>query len=139
MGTCWRIFDIFIGQVAYYPLRCVGPITVAVETISIPTVQFPLYLEIVPLGESTAPCGNVPGYVVHILRGVEGGCGGWETSPPIDVTEFVPVGAPYAVRLHYLYNRYGNSPATDCIRVTATGTTSGVERFDWGSVKALYR
>jgi hypothetical protein len=139
LGDCFRLFDVFIGQVAYYPLRCIGPITIAIENLSIPSVQFPLYLEVVPLGESPAPCANDPGYLVHIVRGVEGGCGGWETSPQIDITEFVPIGTLYALRLRYLYNRYGYSPATDCVRVTAVATTSAVEHFNWGTVKTLYK
>jgi len=139
MTACDRLFDIFYGRVAWYPLRCVGPITIAIETVAIPTTQFPLYVEVVPRLEPPAPCGNDPGYVVFIAYGVGHGCGGWETSSSIDITDLVPIGSLYTIRLHYFGNNFGSSPATDCIRVTATPATSALVSSGWGNVKTLYR
>ena len=136
---CGRFFDIFLGRVTWYPLQCVGPITIAIETVAGHVTHFPLYIEVVPWRDPPAPCESDPGYVVFTARGVESDCGGWETSSPIDITYLVPLGSVYFIRLHYFGNRYGYSPGTDCIRVTATPTTSAVRKIDWGTVRALYR
>lgn len=134
-----RFYDVFVGRVAWWPLRCVGSITIEVETIAIYPTHYPVYVEVVPLRQPPAPCANDPGYLIWTLRGTETDCGGWETSSPIDITRLVPIGSLYALRLHYFHNLQGFSVGTDCIRVTATPGTSGTAQRGWGPVKALYR
>jgi hypothetical protein len=139
-----RVFLNFFGRVAWYPLRCVGPITVAVETTSPPDVRYPLYVEIVPLrGPADFPyvCGNLPGNLVQIVYGHYGIlCGVWDEVGPMDITRIVPLGSLYALRLYFFAREDGFSPAVGCVRVTAhpADTTAAVPST-WGRVKALYK
>ena len=137
-SACGRLFDVWFGRVMWYPLQCVGPITISIETLAGPFTHYPLYVEVVPWRNVPYPCVNEPGYLIWTVRGVENDCGGWETSLPMDITYLVPLGSMYYIRLHYLAGPTGYSPGTDCIRVTATPVTSGVTGLSWGSVKTLY-
>lgn len=135
--SCQRRYQNFYGRVAWYPLLCVGPITVEVEARQTPDTRYPLYVEVVPLGGSQ-PCDSGIGSVVLVANGsVE--CGGWETSGLIDITRTVPLGAYYAIRLHFFGHPAGFSPAVDCVRVTAAPVVSGTTVVNWGKVKGLYR
>jgi hypothetical protein len=141
-----RIFARFFGPVAWYPLRCAGPITVAVETFSMYDTRFPLYVEVVPIRDSADfpwVCENIPGRVVLIVYGqsqVSAPCGTWDEAGPIDITDVIPFGSLYALRLYFFSNLSGFSPAVGCIRVTAElGGISPVTPAAWGSVKALYK
>lgn len=141
-----NVFRRYFGPVAWYPIRCVGPITVAVETYSTYNTRFPLYVEVVPLRDSSDfpwVCENLPGRVILIIYGQSGisaPCGTWDEAGPIDITPIVPVGSIYALRLYFFWNPSGASPAVGCIRVTAQPAgTSPVASTAWGNVKALYR
>ena len=148
IGVCsldpptFRYFDRWLGRLAFFPLRCVGPITVSVETTSPVNTRFPLYVEIVPL-QGTGDyhvCEDLPGYVVLIVYGHFGQqCGTWNDVGPVDITTVVPLGSLYALRLHAFARRGGYSPAVDCIRVTAHPVETPVAPTTWGRVKALFR
>lgn len=134
-----RFFDLNFGYVAWYPLMCVGPIEVAVETKAIWQTLFPLYVEIVPTSPGVSPCLNLPGNVVLVARGIADFCGGWETTRHIDISSIVPVGTQYALRLYFLWHPQGYGPAVNCVRVTSFPQTSAVVPRPWGAVKRLYR
>jgi hypothetical protein len=136
---CGRLFDSFSGRIAWWPLRCVGPIVVAVENVALWDLQFPLYVEVVPLLQPAAPCFLDPGYVIFVVHGVSHGCGGWEVSSAIDITSVVPLGSSYAIRIHFFDSSFRYSPSMDCIRVTAQPATSPVEELTWTHAKSLYR
>ena len=138
-----RSFQYYYGRVAWYPLRCVGPITVAVETSSLPDTRFPLYVEVVPLPEPSAfplVCENLAGNVILIVYGHFGApCGEWDEVGPVDITSVVPLGSLYAIRVHFFGNPTGYSPAMDCVRVTAQPADSAVRSGTWTRVKSLFR
>jgi hypothetical protein len=136
---CIEHFDEYIGRIAWYPLRCVGPITVDIQNLAIWSVTYPVYVEVVPLLDAQVPCEINHAFVISILRGVGAHCGGWETSSSIDITNLVPLGALYALRLHFFDSELGKSPAIRCVRVTATPATSGLALGSWGNIKRLYR
>jgi hypothetical protein len=114
----------------------VGPIVVGLETVVPFTTQFPLYVEIVPLPGNGC---KSPGYLVLQVFGVPDDCGGWTMSSPIDITRFVPIGSPYALRVHYFGNLEAFSPGLACVRVTPETEQSASGRAGWGHVKQLYR
>ena len=137
-------FKLYFGRTAWYPLRCVGPITVSVLTFSGSFTRFPLYVEVVPLSTASADaCGNLPGKVVLPVYGqsyISAPCGAWDEAGPIDITNFVSIGSLYALRLYFFSNLAGFSPALGCIRVTAHPIdTTAVLPTLWGQVKALYK
>jgi hypothetical protein len=139
-----RYFENYYGRVAWYPLLCVGPIIVSIETVATPDTRFPLYVEVVPLGPpplGNAPgvCDNAPGNVILVVYGATDPCGTWESSQPTEITSVVPLGSLYAIRVFFLGSWAGYSPAMDCIRVTAQPVTSPVAQPSWGLVKGLYR
>jgi hypothetical protein len=136
----------FIGPLAWYPLRCVGPITVALQTFSPANTWFPVYVEVVPVqdsGDLPWVCENLPGTVISIVYGqsvISAPGGTWDEAGPIDITRFVPLGSLYAIRLYLFSNIFGTSPFLGCIRVTAHPVESApVASRAWGDVKALYR
>lgn len=132
-----RVFELYNGRVAWAPLRCVGPITIALNTRSLTSTRFPLYVEIVPV-QNLDHCPG-PGVLVMVAHGGNQ-CGGiWETSGPLDITSIVPLGSLYAIQLVFFYAAYGAylSPAVDCIRVTAQ--PMAIEARTWSQVKTLYR
>jgi hypothetical protein len=133
-----KAYERYVGEVAWFPLRCVGPISVAIENIAIPNTRFPLFIQVVPLGERGNACVD-PGFVIFTIYGVANQCGGWETSQPIDITPLVPIGSTYAFRLFFLSSGHLHSPAVGCVQVTAHPVTSAIESLGWGRVKALYR
>jgi hypothetical protein len=138
----FRPFETYRGRKAWYPLRCVGPITVEVMTYADLFTQFPLYVEVVPISEDSSEwwraCENLPGSVVLITYGrFNTPCGDWEARGPIDITRVVPLGSLYALRLRFFDSREAQSPAIGCIRVTAH--PSAVVARTWGQVKALFR
>lgn len=142
----YNTFRDFFGPLAWYPLRCVGPITVALETFSPANTRFPVYVEVVPLRDSADfpwVCENIPGRVIFIVYGqshISAPCGAWDEAGPIDITQFVPVGSLYAIRLYCFSNVMGTSPFLGCIRVTAHPVESTpVASRTWGNVKALYK
>jgi hypothetical protein len=136
---CGREFETFFGRIAWFPLQCVGPVVVEIESIALPNTQFPVYVEVVPLGSShTEICNNDLGYVVLVVNGDPAPCGGWTSSGLIDITRYVAVGDFYALRLHFFGNPFGYSPGVGCVRVTSQ--VSDIDRdFTWGNVKQLYR
>src|SRR5678816_3360096 len=137
--ACGRLFDLFYGRIAFYPLRCVGPITISIENVAIYQTQYPLYVEVVPYLVPEAQCISDPGYQVFTVHGIEADCGGWETSAPIDITNLVPIGDLYGLRLQFFVSPYAFSPAIDCVRVTAHPITSALQTKTWAKVKTLYR
>lgn len=138
----YRYFENWYGRKAFFPLQCVGPITVAVETYSALDTRFPLYVEVVPLGRSPGDyhiCEDLPGYVVLIVYGHFGQlCGAWDEIT-VDITTIVPVGTLYALRLHFFGRAEGYSPAVDCIRVTSHPVETPVAPVTWGRVKSLFK
>jgi hypothetical protein len=138
---CGREFESFFGRIAWFPLQCVAPITVEIESIALPNTQFPIYVEIVPLGPNHTDVCNVDlGYVVLVVNGDPAPCGGWTNSGLIDITRYVAVGTSYALRLHFFGNPFGYSPGVGCVRVTAQAIQSGVDSGrSWWDVKRLYR
>jgi hypothetical protein len=143
-GDGGRYFENYYGSVSWYPLLCVGPIVVSVETVATPNTRFPLYVEVVPLGspplgDSLGVCENAAGNVVLVAYGATDPCGTWASSWPTNITSIVPLGSLYAIRVRFLGGWVGYSPALDCIRVTAQPVTSAVEQQSWGLVKSLYR
>ena len=132
-------FEHYYGRVAWYPLRCVGPITVSVETIASWKTTAPLYVEVVPLLANQTPCDNSPGYVVMMTHGTFLGCGGWESVGPIEISHVVPLGSNYALRLHFFLGPTGESPGVNCVRVDAAPARTPVAARTWASVKRLYR
>ena len=134
---CPARFYRFYGRIAWFPLRCVGPITVGVKTAGFWSTRFPLYVEVVPLRQNPGVCVNDPGYVVMIARGGFAPCGTWETVGPVDITTVIPVGSSYALRLRFFGAPGGDSPGVDCVRVTPHLT--GVTATTWGQVKCLFK
>ena len=134
---CDRNYAFYRGRIAWYPLRCVGPITIEINAAAHLSNRYPLYIEIVPLGSS--PCLD-PGYVVMIARGGFG-CDPWESIGPLDITQIVPLGSSYAVQVVFFNSRDGilESPGLDCIRVTAYPVPSALNLVTWARVKKLYR
>ena len=132
---CNRNYAFYSGRIAWYPLRCVGPITIEINAAAHFNNRYPLYIEIVPLGSS--PCID-PGYVVMTARGGFD-CDPWELVGPLDITQFVPLGSSYAVQVVFFNTRDGflESPGLDCIRVTAHPTA--LNQLTWTQIKKLYR
>lgn len=138
--TCPKLFENYYGRVAFYPLRCVGSVTVEVETYASWRTRFPLYVEVVPLTPGAAPCENAAGNVILIAHGgFEVPCGTWETAGPVDITSVVPIGSLYAIRLYFLGSSGGLSPGVDCVRVTAHPVTSSLASMSWGQAKILFK
>jgi len=134
-----RPYANFYGRISWFPLRCVGPITVELEIATPPDTRFPLYIEVVPLGDPTEVCNTAVGSVVMIVYGESGDCGSLVSSEAIDITRVVPIDGLYAIRLHFFGHPEGFSPAMDCIRVTAHPIVSGLNESSWSLVKTLYR
>jgi hypothetical protein len=143
-NECGRAFVRYLSHVGWYPLRCVGPIEVAVETASSFYDQFPLYVEIVPLDgiDPTQVCENALGYVLltlHPDRSSPESCDFWRSSGIVDISSIVPIGGTYALRLYGFHHPVSNSSAVDCVRVIAHPAPAAVARQSWGLVKCLYR
>ncbi len=132
---CNRGYAFYSGRIAWYPLRCVGPITIEINAAAHLSNRYPLYIEVVPLGGS--PCID-PGYVVMTARG-EFGCDPWESVGPLDITQFVPLGSSYALQVVFFHTADGflESPGLDCIRVTSHPTA--LNQLTWTQIKKLYR
>jgi len=117
------------------------------ETISWTNTRFPLYVEIVPLQSSADfpdVCTNLVGNVALIVYGqsvFNAPCGAWEEAETIDITNIVPLGSLYALRLYFLRNVHDLSiPSVNCIRVTAHPVeTTIVSTPTWGRVKAIFK
>lgn len=145
MPECPRIFASIFGTVAWGPLRCTGPITVEVETLAhVLHTYLPVFVEVVPFESEWEPaCANLPGFVVLVAYGDQfSACGTWtRTYGPLDITSVVPLGSLYAVRIYSFEagRRDWESPALDCIRITAYPESSGVSLKPWGAVKQLYK
>jgi hypothetical protein len=108
------------------------------------TTFLPIYVEVVPFSSPDVPaCTNIPGYVILVAFGDQyGPCGTWtKTIGPVDITSHVPLGSLYGIRIHSLRSEFGHweSPALDCIRVTAHANTSSIAANSWGRVKQLYK
>jgi hypothetical protein len=135
---CGRVFQEYIGRIAWFPLQCVGPITIDIETIALWYTRLPVYVEVVPLGaDPFEACNTALGYVVLVVNGSSSPCGEWTTSGPIDITRYVAIGQSYALRLHFFGNPLG-SPGLGCVRVTSQAIRNGVESRSWWAVKRLY-
>jgi hypothetical protein len=134
---CNRNYAFYRGRVAWYPLRCVGPVTIEVNAAAHVQNRYPLYIEIVPSGSS--PCLD-PGYVVMIARG-RFDCDPWESIGPIDITRFVPLGSSYTLQVVFFHTVDGflESPGLDCIRLTAHPVLSALSQSTWARVKRLYQ
>jgi hypothetical protein len=140
-----RVFGQFIGFMAWFPLRNVGPIEVEIEAASSAFTHYPLYVQIVPLDgvDRERVCGTepIPGYVIMTIfprRTLpDDPCDRWESSGVIDISRIVPIGGLYALRLYAFNHRFGTSPGIDCVRITPV--TSTVAKTTWGGVKWLYR
>ena len=135
-----RYAEIYYGRIAWYPLKCVGPITVAVETFASAFTRFPIYVEIVPLPDARSgylACVDLQGYVLLSAYGSPTSCGRWDERGPVDITPFVPLGSFYALRIYFFGNQLGESPAVDCIRVTSHPLA--VAPSSWTLVKSLFR
>jgi len=136
---CNQRFENFFGRIAWYPLQCIGPITISIETYAHWETRFPLYVEVVPLRDPTEVCENSPGFVVLVARGSGDPCGTSETAGPMDITSVAPIGTSYAIRVFFLGHPTGDSTAMDCIRVTAQPVASPIDQHTWASVKTIYR
>lgn len=139
-----NLFETYRGRIAWYPLRCVGPITIEVLTYSWFETHFPLYVEVVPISNDFTEwwkvCENAAGSVILETFGrFNTTCGEWEEVGPIDITHVVSLGSLYALRLHFFDSRGAYSPALGCVRVTAHPSRTAVEGKTWGLVKALFR
>lgn len=143
-----RLFGWFIGFMAWYPLRNVGPIQIEIEAGAAgradSSQDYPLYVQIVPLDgvDPNRMCGNEPvpaPVVMTIVASLNrpDPCNFWESSGFIDISSVVPVGGTYALRLYSFQHRFGTSPGIDCVRVTAQA--SATSRVKWGAVKWLYQ
>jgi len=138
------VFETYYGRIAWYPLRCAGPITIAVLTFSWFETHFPLYVEVVPIPNDPTEwwrvCQNLPGSVIlETFGSFNTRCGDWDELGPIDITRVVPLGSAYALRVHFFNSRGASSPAIRCVRVTAHPGASAVAEKTWGLVKALFR
>ena len=138
-----NVFETYRGRIAWHPLRCVGPITVAVHTYSWFETHFPLYVEVVPISNDYTEwtvCENAAGSVILETFGrFNTPCGEWEEVGPIDITPVVPLGSLYSLRVRFFDSRGAYSPALGCVRVTAHPSRTAVEGKTWGLVKALFR
>ena len=136
------LFAIFVGYVAWYPLQSVGPITVALETASLPGTRYPIYVEVVPLeglGDYRV-CDSAGSVVATVYGHNYDPCGIWDEIGPVDITTAVPIGSFYAIRLYFPGHWRGFAPAFLCLRVTAHPVeTTRVAPTSWGLVKALYK
>lgn len=140
---CNRSYGFYSGRVAWYPLRCVGPITIEVNAQAHLSNRYPLYIEIIPAPafpppRDYSPCYE-PGYVVMTARGGFG-CDPWESVGPVDITPFIPLGSTYAVQVVFFHTRDGfvESPGLDCLRITAHPVTSALSQVTWTRIKTLY-
>ncbi len=134
-----RYAEIYYGRIAWYPLKCVGPITVAVETFAGVDTRFPIYVEVVPLPDARSgylACENLTGYVILSAYGSPSSCGRWDERGPVDISHIVPLGSFYALRIYFFGHPAGESPAVDCIRVTSP---VAVAPSNWAIVKSLFR
>jgi hypothetical protein len=131
---CGQSFELFSGRVTWYPLRCLGPITIEINARAFLDNRYPLYVEIVP--EGSRPCLD-PGYLVMIARGGFD-CGYWE-SISVDITDIVPLGSTYALQVVFFEGAGGSrgGPGLDCVRITSHPVA--VSPTTWGRVKALFK
>lgn len=138
--SCLRRYTLFVGRMAWHPLRCVGPITVGVNALATNGDRFPLYVEIVPMdGSRSGTCPTAyPGRVVMVTRG-SSNCDYWDYVD-IDITQFVPVGNEYALQIT-AFDTAGEiegSPGLGCVSVVSH-PLSPVVPSSWGQVKSLFR
>ncbi len=138
------------GRNWWGPLRCVGPIQIAIQArpLGPPVETLPLYVEIRG-GEATPTCEQMPGKLVWQTYGTSS-CDAdsmWVVSPVIDLLGMnAPLNGTYWIQL-VGFERLGPnppnpegsaaSPFRGCLRVTSLLT--GVREVSWGSMKTLYR
>ena len=147
---CDTVFNRYHGQIAWPVLRCVGPVTIAVQTRVLTdlnsTTRFPLYIEIIPRDGPGEECRRgLGGFVVLVAKGGPV-CGGtWESIGPLDLRRYgVQLGGYYSVQAVFIetlptvsLGRVFHSVGFACIRLTAHPTA--VTQTGWGRVKALFR
>ncbi len=143
---CGGVFSETLN-VAWYPLRYIAPITIELKTRGAFAFNLPLYVEVVPLPDSTAAgfCKfgyypSIPGHVVGVASGVQVCGGGWETFGPVDLREILSIGGSYALKLRGFWRFPAlSSPSVDCVRVTPVTSQTPNAEVSWGRVKNLYR
>jgi hypothetical protein len=134
-----RRYEVYFGQLAFFPLRNDGPIEIEIDHGSSIYSQFPLLVEVVSLvgREGGEACANAPGYLVMRVFPRDG-CDKVERSRRLDISSIVPLGSPYALRLYSIRNPIGTSPGVDCVRVFSFPVSAAIESKSWGVVKCLY-
>ena len=87
-----RLLRSFAGRVAWRALKYEGPIIIKVNAKKMVGTRFPIFIEVLPLGENTggALCDG-SGRVVMLAEGT-GSCDEWETAGPVDLSSWVSVG-----------------------------------------------
>jgi hypothetical protein len=140
-SLCGQRFYVHLGIVAWPAMRNVGPITIELQTRTIPLITvYPLFVQIVQRHDTGCTFGA--GRVVHTAYGLNQ-CGGTkEVIGPVDLTQFnIPPGGLYSISIAFFESlprgRRNISVGLSCIRVTSQPTT--VVSTRWDLVKALYR
>ena len=136
-----RVFELFTGRIAWWPLKYVGPISVEVNALEFAGVRFPLYIELIDVKNHPPDVGYCDG-PANVIMQVNGSptCDGWETVDPLDLSPWgLSVGDTYVIRAHFFVDGYAqfHSPYLGCIRVILSPTA--VVPATWSVVKGLYR
>ena len=144
--SCGETFNRYYGRLAWPPLRNVGPVTIAVETINAQGTTYPLYVEVRGRNDSTSTdCRtDMAGHLVLVAQGGTQ-CGGtWESVGPVDLTPYgVALGENYHVQCVFFESMPGplggvaHTIGFSCIKVTSQ--PDAVHTASWSLVKHLYR
>jgi hypothetical protein len=134
-------WTLYMGRVAWWPLRYVGPIMISVDSRRGYEPQgLPLYVECVPLATHPPGLGYCDGVGTVIMR-VRGHteCDAVETGGPFDLSYMLSPGDLYVIRAYFLSDleRVTHSPYFRSIRVEPA--PMAIEPATWGMVKGLYR
>lgn len=132
-----------LGRWMWGPLRCVGPVELAVQVLAIPgTPPLPLIVQI-RSDAVAATCHSLPGSTVLQTFGLNS-CDPdslWVTTT-VDLPRFVATGSDYWVQVEGFaqFDTEGidllESPYFSCIRISPTAPVAAA---NWGSIKSLYR
>ena len=134
-------YTIFMGYVAWGPLRYVGPITIEVHALR-NNPRIPFYVEVAPTdGRTVDRYCDGPASVVMIVRGVTDCRDEAETTGPLDLEAggLISYGEPYFIRAQFFSDPRVEigSPSLGWIHVFPSPTS--IEAKTWSLVKNLYR
>lgn len=145
---CPRKWELYLGRVAFQPLRYVGPIDIEIDSRGVAGGQFglPLYVECIRVQDHPPElgyCDGVGTVILQVMGHTE--CDGRERRGRIDLGFMLAPGDEYVIRLHFVSSEdlVAHSPFFRCIWVAPAGTPfpprTAVQPALWGQVKQLYR